>query len=317
MSSPHSNEPTSKRTITLDDIKFAAASQRPKRRCVPLSEEMIQSFYAPGGAFNSQTTDSQWSSAQSDLPALAADIPFKIQAQERKTSTSAGVKSTRTGLDSVVHLAGDGGLGNWQCSGNQGSDGLGVYPLPPRPCHDVEAPILGHALCNNCGSSAIDTVKVPSTHELPEKRECGVQTTPYAGCTIEHLKQRLNLIECMPRYDADGHAFVPDSEGESNEELRMPDPLRRPRLFRRTVPTAEYPGTWQVYEKLRRSREDGRLSLGEMYPGRCALVDKVELQNMARKIYLQRVLDGLEPEPSDKELRYVMRPYSIVSSFAD
>ncbi|GJF00964.1 hypothetical protein PsYK624_172680 [Phanerochaete sordida] len=128
---------------------------------------------------------------------------------------------------------------------------------------------------------------------------------------------RLHKLQQGPHFDKNGDEYVPasDCEGESNYELRIPDPScylngRRPPL-RLTRPTPRFPGTWNLYSEV-----IGRPEHRHLDPT-SSLLDRVVLQEMARKEYLQRVLDGYEREPTDRELRYLMRPYSLCSIDAE
>lgn len=127
----------------------------------------------------------------------------------------------------------------------------------------------------------------------------GVQTTPYPGFNSYEDIHAFALSN-LPR-DADGNEYVPDSDGL--EELKIPTDRWRGRLWRATVPTPRYPGTFALYRELRTHRP------GEELP----MLEEICLQERVRKEYLRRLKEGLVPVP-DTGLRYALRSYSVVSA---
>lgn len=120
--------------------------------------------------------------------------------------------------------------------------------------------------------------------------------------------ERMRKLEQKPHIDADGQEYVPDSEEETNEELVYKP--RRYNLIRRNAPSPQYPGSHKLYHELKARPENQALSEARFT---IPILNEIELQELARKEYLRRVMDGLVNEPADRELQYAMRPYSLLS----
>ncbi|GJE98155.1 hypothetical protein PsYK624_143770 [Phanerochaete sordida] len=252
----------------------------------------IKSLYAPGGALDSQTTESQWYDG----------ITGGIEAFSSLESREGGHSSI----------------------GDEDSNGWGIQALrrnSERPESQTIAPPVQSLLASPSTPSLhpdIPTRRTPPTtptvcacHAAPRvMADQAVQTSPYPGCSREHLAKRFRELTSGPCVDANGEEYVPDSDGEASTELRLPSP-RKIRLTPHTYPCIEYPGTRRLYNIVKARAENQHLvnTDGQYFS---TLFAELKLQELTRHEYLQRVVDGLEPEPHDRALVRAMRPYNIL-----
>ncbi|GJE84944.1 hypothetical protein PsYK624_010200 [Phanerochaete sordida] len=275
------------RTLPTASDESENTGHRSKRRQTSRrAQSLNKELYKPGGALDSQTTDSQW------LPDSDAALGFALISGDQEILPEAPPGR---------------GLG--------GRELLGLRSRSAEPSgkahHSAQNPAHLTPLQEPLDTSARLPESIPTAYGTQSattiKKDAAVQTTPYHGISYERLMERIRKLQHEPCFDENGEQYVPDSEGETNAELRIP-PQRRPKRLH--SPCAQYPGTWSIYNELKSRPENSHLFTDPQW----SLIDRVVLQNKARKEYLRRVVDGYEREPTDDELRYAMRPYSVVSA---
>ncbi|EKM50267.1 uncharacterized protein PHACADRAFT_33047 [Phanerochaete carnosa HHB-10118-sp] len=210
---PRTSPPTAQSLLPLHNDNHvngldSTATLNCKRKLCPSSPQArrIKNYYMPGGALDSQTTETQWYAGIFCLNSALADGELG----DRRLDAGEGQERPQTmpyiaeGLPGLIYLPGS---PEHEAPTIQSPT---LFPQTPTPCKPVIPAVC--ACGDKCYASS------------PMMVDQAIQTTPYLGCSRELLMRRIHELEARPHFNADGQEFVPDSEGESNEELRIPAP---------------------------------------------------------------------------------------------